>query len=109
MFVMMIAVLAAMAAITKVVVFNEPGTQTVKTFNVGKITQLDCIGCLPAASTVTVYRVTGVTTNTMVTAVLTNGAYNVAQTTTPYMLAGDTIICGGAYTSGVVRCIITAD
>lgn len=106
----LLVAMLVMAATTRVVVNTQgPGTKTVNTIGVGKPIHLECIGCLPASSTVIVSRVTGSATNALVTAVLTNGAYNAAISTVRYIQAGDTLVYSGGYTSGVVRLMLTAD
>lgn len=106
---MLMIVMSVYAATTKVLVATEPGVRQVQTFGIGKPVHLEAIGCLPAASTVMVYRVSGAVTNAMVSAALSDGAYNAAISTTNYLLAGDSVIFGGSYTSGVVRLIVDAD
>lgn len=101
--------LAVHAATTQVIVSTEPGTRDVGTLRVGKPVHIEAIGCLPAAQTVTVYRVTGSATNQIASAALSSGAANAAVTGTNYVLAGDTLLFGGTYTSGVVRVIFEAD
>lgn len=105
----LIAALAVFAATTKVLIASAPGTRTVNTINVGKPIHLEAIGCLPANGTVVISRVTGATTNTLASVSLTNGAYNASIDATNYVVAGDTLIFGGTYTSGVVRVIMQAD
>lgn len=99
---------AAMAA-TKVTVFAEPGTRTVDTVDVAKPVFVEVINALPATGTVTVYRVVGTVTNTIITAPCTDGAYAAPIETTNYLLRGDTLLRGGSVTSGVVRVINEAD
>lgn len=107
--ILMIAALAVYAATTKVLVSTAPGTRDVQSFNVGKPVHIEAIGCLPATGTVVLKRISGDVTNTLTSITCSGGLYNGGITSTNYVLAGDTLLFGGTYTSGVVRVILTAD
>lgn len=106
---MSIAAIAVYAATTKIMVATSPGARAVNTIGVGKPVHIEAIGCLPADGTAVLYRITGNSTNQIVSAQLSGGKYNAAIAGTNYVAAGDTLLFAGTYTSGIVRVIFDAD
>jgi len=87
----------------------SPGDREIGAFDAGHPIYVEVFDALPAAGTVTLYRVSGNATNTVVSFALTAGAYTGEVAAVTYFLRGDTLRQGGSVTSSTTRVFFDAD
>jgi hypothetical protein len=97
---------AAFAATYSVVELKSATAQNLAGVDVGLCKYLNVSGALPATTTVTVSRISGVVTTAVAAVVCTGGNGAGAATANMYLIAGDKLIRSGASNTPTVRLII---